>query len=1273
MIASMRPDARATCSETGGRSPTVRKVPLLPRLLAALLLTILAAAPVAAENEDVWLPGPARTAFSVRYLEDSFVLRLNPAAARAVPVVSTRPTVAGPGPVGPLGLASLDRVAADLGGATFEAEFPGESAPAPGSGATDLTTFYIVHLPPGVGREAALRRFRLLSEVASVWPIGVTALAGVSASPVPDDSLWSEAFNLYQPSRHDIHALEAWSVTTGDSSVVVAILDSGIIPYHPDLGGTTAGLSGNLWVNRAEKGGRPGVDDDGNGYVDDVAGWDFVNFSSPALADGDSIKTGEDWRDADNDPNDFSGHGTPVAGIVAALTNNRIGISGTAPTVRMMPLRVAWSTRDHPLGDVSMTYAAQAIRYATRTGASVLNCSFSTEGQPDFDAAVGEAIRAGVTIVLAAGNNGISNWLALRPDIIAVGATDRDDLVAAFSNRGPELDLCAPGERVPSTTLTRPGADSVGMRQSRYLVGVSGTSFAAPQVAAAAALVQSHRRDLGQPPLKQLEMLFRLRDTADDISALNPAGGYGSGRLNLYRALTDPPGSYAVRAGAATVGPAVALPTTSGHIRMAFAMSDAHLLFLDGVKGDTLRVVTLPGVPFGWLAAADLGGGRGTGLFLATADGRVVGLDVAGDPLPGWPVTAVGGVPTMTVGGPALGDLDGDGMLEIVVGTTDGAIWAWRADGTRMPGFPIRNVGVSQPVALTPIDADPGVEIVVVSAITLHAIRFDGREAAGWPPPIAVGPFTPPVVTATGPDHMPTVFATSLAATIGIGADGLGRQRFALSGAYDLEPAVGDLNGDGQDDLVLILPGRQQTVVLDPNTGVGFSGPWPTSAFDSALGPPILARADHGAAPDIIAFTRAGLIGITAQAAALPRFPPPILAGMFPTAADPRGDGTAQVIAGSGPAPGGELDPLLLVVDAGSGTWDESLSPWPTQRGGFARTGSRLYSPPLALLDDTPPPPVTDLRADSASAFSLTLHWTTPVLPRGAGPASAYEVRWSAGLLSPENFALATPARGVAPPLVAGEARRLRVTGLAPQSHAALAVRVRDRVGSWSTISNVVEVTTGPIVPAPVADLRVVAATDTSIDLAWTATAAEDGLVRAARYEIRAATAPIDGASFDDAPLGWTRAAGAAPGAVERVSVGGLVRASDYWIAVRAVDAAGQRSAIATMAGTRTDVGGPLRDRPGVAIACRVQPARAPLELYWRGATGGAGSGGPQSVRLYDLQGRAVRELPLGAKGGGVAQWDGRDQDGRLVPAGIYFARLISGSVHAQARVVLLP
>src|SRR5258708_120626 len=159
------------------------------------------------------------------------------------------------------------------------------------------------------------------------------------AVPAPNDSMWNLCYWLQQPSRRDLHALEAWEVTRGDPSSVIAIIDTGVLAYHPDLGGTTLGDPGQLWNNAAEKNGLPGVDDAGNGYGDDVWGWDFVALDSAAL-----VRPGEDWQDEDNDPNDFAVHGTAVAGVAAAIADNGSGTPGVAPGARIMALRAGYSS-----------------------------------------------------------------------------------------------------------------------------------------------------------------------------------------------------------------------------------------------------------------------------------------------------------------------------------------------------------------------------------------------------------------------------------------------------------------------------------------------------------------------------------------------------------------------------------------------------------------------------------------------------------------------------------------------------------------------------------------------------------------------------------------------------------------------------------------------------------------------------------------------------------------------------------------------------------------
>src|SRR5262249_9600881 len=156
------------------------------------------------------------------------------------------------------GLARLDQTLAAFG-ARIRPEFRGEVAPTSGSNAPDFTAYFLIDLPAGADLAGALDRFRQLAEVQAASPIGVTAV-----SAVPNDSLWAISWHFDQPSGLDIHAPEAWDITRGDTSIVVAIIDTGLIPYHPDIGGSTPGSRGQIWTNAVEANGQPGVDDDGN-------------------------------------------------------------------------------------------------------------------------------------------------------------------------------------------------------------------------------------------------------------------------------------------------------------------------------------------------------------------------------------------------------------------------------------------------------------------------------------------------------------------------------------------------------------------------------------------------------------------------------------------------------------------------------------------------------------------------------------------------------------------------------------------------------------------------------------------------------------------------------------------------------------------------------------------------------------------------------------------------------------------------------------------------
>ncbi len=300
----------------------------------------------------------------------------------------------------------------------------------------------------------------------------------------------------------DIDSPTAWGKALG-TGVVVAVIDSGVDMTHPDL-------STQIWANNDPAGGGDG---DGNGFVDDFRGWDFV--------------------DDDNNPTPIAGpnaaHGTEVAGVIAAASNG-VGIVGVAPGSKVMVLRACDSTGCWSL------QAAEAIYYAADNGADVINLSFGGLGEEDplLEDAIAHARSRNVVVVAAAGNEH-RNLDNLGPgqqfipagiplsNIISVGASDdADNLAADFSNYGPEtVDLAAPGVDVFST----------GIVSTAPYVFVSGTSFSSPMVAGAAAVLLSH-----DPGIGYQELIARLEGFADHPGGV--AGLTGYGRLNIGRSVT---------------------------------------------------------------------------------------------------------------------------------------------------------------------------------------------------------------------------------------------------------------------------------------------------------------------------------------------------------------------------------------------------------------------------------------------------------------------------------------------------------------------------------------------------------------------------------------------------------------------------------------------------------------------------------------------------------------------------------------------------------------
>ncbi|MEE2752888.1 MAG: S8 family serine peptidase [Candidatus Latescibacterota bacterium] len=252
--------------------------------------------------------------------------------------------------------------------------------------------------------------------------------------------------------------------------VIVAVIDSGIDYRHEDLAAA-------IWVNDVELNGRSGIDDDQNGYIDDIRGWDFT--------DAPTLPGQGDFLAPDNDPLDESSHGTQVAGVIAAISNNGVGITGIADC-RLMVVRAGLSF-DQGGTFLQEDDLAAGIIYAVDNGADILNLSWGNFDRAFvIEDAIRYAVERGVIAIAAAGNSGAPPvaYPAALDNVISVAAVETTGLLASFSSYGPLVDLVAPGVNIFSTQLN----DTYGPR--------SGSSFAAPQVAGLAALLLSRQPDL---------------------------------------------------------------------------------------------------------------------------------------------------------------------------------------------------------------------------------------------------------------------------------------------------------------------------------------------------------------------------------------------------------------------------------------------------------------------------------------------------------------------------------------------------------------------------------------------------------------------------------------------------------------------------------------------------------------------------------------------------------------------------------------------------------
>ncbi|MBN1510011.1 MAG: S8 family serine peptidase, partial [Sedimentisphaerales bacterium] len=522
---------------------------------------------------------------------------------------------------------------------------------------------------------------------------------------------------------------DAWDICTGSRDVIVGVIGSGVDVNHPDL-------KDNIWVNKGETPGN-NLDDDGNGFVDDVYGWDFM-FDS-----GQIILLDE--------------HETQVAGVIAGVGNNGIGVSGVNWQCSIMVLEMGYTSDE----------IAAALDYATANGAHVVNMSFGGENLDAEDdavvrAAIDNAYKAGVFLVASAGNSDSTqpSYPAGYPNVMAVASTNGEDTKTGHSSFGAWVDISAPGTDIVTTDV-----------DGEY-IATAGTSFSSPYVAAVAALLFAHR-----PDLTAIEARAILENTTDplDYGDLDPNLGYiGTGRVNAYEALlavderlplgeiSAPRQNQVFAADANQIGICALVHGDSHRIEYRLYGQTDWTAVPDGAAPDPNGFVRVslanPGVGTYELRLRVAAGQR------THIDRKIFGVTVAANqahwPRPEDPESdEFWGL--YFVGSPLCLDINGDGRNEIIQSSVDflsyyyggGMVNIWTQDGNSLPNWPVSmgSYGYPTSLAVGDIDGDGDYEVVAGSemdgAVCAYHVEsgkiVDGNWPAlvgGWYGYIAAGP-----------------------------------------------------------------------------------------------------------------------------------------------------------------------------------------------------------------------------------------------------------------------------------------------------------------------------------------------------------------------------------------------------------------------------------------------------------------------------------------------------------------------------------------------------
>lgn len=780
--------------------------------------------------------------------------------------------------------------------ASMRQRFPARAARAASRKAPpDLSNIYVFDLGVRPAAEVVATIQSLRSDPNVLWAEEDRA---ISVSYVPNDPDYSSSGSWGQ-SYDDLYGLKsigtaaAWDTTRG-LGVIVAVIDTGVDYTHPDI-------SANIWTNGGEIPGN-GIDDDHNGFVDDVRGWDFVGPVAASPVE-------------DNDPADVYGHGTHVAGTIAATGDNHEGVVGVAWQSKLMIVRGLDNTGNGYDSDL-----ARAIVYAVDNGADVINASWGGSGfsQTETDA-VAYAHAHGVVFVAAAGNSA-ANAADFSPasvqEAITVSAIDADDTLASFSNFGNKIDVTAPGVDILSLEAGTSG-----------YVRMRGTSMAAPHVSGVAALIIAQHPDYTNEQVRQV-----LRASATDLGTPGKDQSFGYGRVSAALSmLVDQPLQASITSPVDGGNPLlVATPlvgTASGpgfdHYLIEFGAGTAPTSWItlasstgsvvNGTLGAFDPTTLVDGIYTVRLQAFNAGGA----VFTDQIQVKVRYLEIT------WPRTPT--TPSLTqevkpgtiyqIRGSARGPSFQSYVLEWAPGAA--ATTGWSTTGLMLQGGGLSPVADGVLGTWTPPSTLQGfysLRLTVAntgfSSTTTSAFYAEPALLAGaWPQfvgPVGAVQSVQPVRQPDGTVQLLLCGATYFPSQLYLYAsDGSLRTTPLLDGRYN-QPAVADLDGQPGDEIVV----PDESILKIFHSDLTLAHAIPTDPGNHFAGAPvILPDLDNDGVPEIVALgwnsdlSRIAIYIFHADGTRYSQNPPPNLSvnpGITPriVAVDLDGDGQKEIVLG---------------------------------------------------------------------------------------------------------------------------------------------------------------------------------------------------------------------------------------------------------------------------------------------------------------------------------------------------------------------------------------